>query len=938
MKDLRYQKKAIKELVAISERYISDEDPKLIIFQAPTGSGKTIMLASALSNIVKDLQNKKSLAFLWISVNYLHEQSKEKLEKYFEDERLLECVSTNEIQNNVIEENQIVFVNWESLNRKGNIFMVDNEKDWNLSKVVENSKDEDREVVLIIDESHRAAKTSKAKEIINIINPKLTIEVSATPKEGITNDHRVNVKLTKVIDEEMIKKEIQINSGLARAENNEDIINAALRRRKRLQKQFQSAKTNINPLLLIQIPRKKSSDVRNPEDKIIELLDKRGVTTDKGKLAIWLSEKDKKINLEYLEKNDSDVDVLVFKEAIALGWDCPRASLLLLQREWNAENYVFNIQTLGRIMRMPEHKHYDNYPDLNIGYIYTASDNFSIVEDLANDYVSRVQMLRDNTIYGNIYLPSEHIRRKREKYRLSGDFKECLLKAGKEQKIKDKINTGVVKFKKKIGVNGYVEKIDQIQTIPFKNKSEIEKDREEVCAWYTDFIRSKTYPFTGGSRPTTIIKSSLRALFKKVFGISNEDKIGMIVLNPKNKGEFEQLIDIAKEKYKHLPEKKDIVNIKEDWQVPEAISIFDNYEKMMIDNKYIKKSVLKPFYVKKDKNKKLRCSKPEREFIKNLEETDDDVLWWLKNGERESKYFGIAYKKDDSHYYGFYPDFIIQTKKETLVVEIKDNKDFKNENLLKLNAGKDFQKKHKDKNLYFFIISPIDYFNFFRALKVQDLNSFKSKYEENLLRFAQSRKITSIQQEEKNLEDKELLELYDDELSKAIKNIDDKKLENEILKIDLENAEVTIDNLKTSLAYRPKIKDKPKMAGINIPKPFNICILGETSDNDFVRKELRKYFAKYGLKVTEWNVNFYNNTKLKNTKVLDKLKKGQSKFNLIITGQIYFHSGKGNKKANLLTELKKDKYIDYIVGCSPKKLLTINDIIKNLEEYFITKN
>ncbi|MCF8357063.1 MAG: hypothetical protein K9H48_21690, partial [Melioribacteraceae bacterium] len=133
-------------------------------------------------------------------------------------------------------------------------------------------------------------------------------------------------------------------------------------------------------------------------------------------------------------------------------------------------------------------------------------------------------------------------------------------------------------------------------------------------------------------------------------------------------------------------------------------------------------------------------------------------------------------------------------------------------------------------------------------------------------------------------------------------------------------------------------KDKPKMAGINIPKPFNISILGETSDNDFVRKELRKYFARYGLKVTEWNVNFYNNTKLKNTKVLDKLKKGQSKFNLIITGQIYFHSGKGNKKANLLTELKKDKYIDYIVGCSPKKLLTINDIIKNLEEYFITKN
>ena len=149
MKDLKYQREAIRELVETSTKYISDEEPKLIIFQAPTGSGKTIMLASALPRIVKALQNKKSLSFVWISVNYLHEQSKEKLEKYFENERLLECINIDEIQNNTIEENQIVFVNWESLNRRGNVFMVDNERDWNLSKVVENTKDEDREVILI---------------------------------------------------------------------------------------------------------------------------------------------------------------------------------------------------------------------------------------------------------------------------------------------------------------------------------------------------------------------------------------------------------------------------------------------------------------------------------------------------------------------------------------------------------------------------------------------------------------------------------------------------------------------------------------------------------------------------------------------------------------------------------------------------------------------
>ncbi|MBU0579322.1 DEAD/DEAH box helicase family protein, partial [Patescibacteria group bacterium] len=143
MKDLAYQKKYIKELVSTSVGYIEDEDPKLIVFQAPTGAGKTIMLAEAMSRIVKELGGQKELAFVWISVNALHEQSKEKLEKHFENERLLDCVSINEIQNNIIEQNQIVFVNWDSLNKKNiNLFMSDNEKDWNLSKVAENTRDE----------------------------------------------------------------------------------------------------------------------------------------------------------------------------------------------------------------------------------------------------------------------------------------------------------------------------------------------------------------------------------------------------------------------------------------------------------------------------------------------------------------------------------------------------------------------------------------------------------------------------------------------------------------------------------------------------------------------------------------------------------------------------------------------------------------------------
>lgn len=936
MKDLKYQKKYINELVSISNLYIQDEDPKLIVFQAPTGAGKTIMLAEAMSRIVKELGDQKELAFVWISVNALHEQSKEKLEKHFENERLLECINIGDIQNNQIEQNQIVFVNWDSLNKEGiSLFMSDNEKDWNLNKVAENTRDEGRSIVLIIDESHRTAKTSKSQEIVNMIGPKLTIEVSATPKEGVTNDHKITVKLSEVVAEGMIKEGIQINPGLGRVQTNEDIVREALRKRKELKRFYEEAGTKINPLLLIQIPKKRVSDAREPEDKIIEILNRESIAIENRKLALWLAEKDKKKNLDYLENHDSEVDVLIFKEAIVQGWDCPRASILLLQREWNIENYVFNIQTLGRIMRMPEQKHYENYPALNIGYVYTASDNFEIVDDLAKDYVSKDQMIRDNAIYKDIYLPSELVRRKRELFRLSGDFKDCLFQAGNDLKFNEKkINVGKIVFKKEIGLEGQIVELDKKQAVDFQKKGAIVRDREEVCAEYTAFIKSLTFPFTGGGRPAEIIKSSLRSFFKKSFGIDNEDEIAAIVLNPINKAEFTELIETAKGKYKSLPEKADEIILNENWQVPEVISVFENFDEI----KTIKKSILKPYFVKRDKNGKQQWSKPEKVFIDELEKTDNDVLWWFKNGVSESKYFGIAYKKNgNSHgsYYAFYPDFILNTKKDTLVIEIKDDRDFKNENLYKLNAGKEFQKKYRGKeNVYFYIISPSDYYKFFVALKNQTLNSFKSQFEENLIRYTQSRKVVSEKQAEKSKEDQELIDLYEEELKKAIKNLDDKELENEILKLDLQNSESTINSLKEAFTYLPKQTIRGEDKNIKISIPFNICVLGEVADEDSIYEKLREYFAKYGIKTTDWDIAFYNNAKLRNSDVLNGLRKGQSKFNLIITGQIFHHSGEGNKSANLLTELKKDKYINHIVGCSPKELLTVNDLIEKLDQHF----
>ena len=59
----------------------------------------------------------------------------------------------------------------------------------------------------------------------------------------------------------------------------------------------------------------------------------------------------------------------MFKQAAAVGWDCPRAQIILMYRE--IQNPTFQIQVLGRVLRMPEGKHY-NKDILNHAYLYTT--------------------------------------------------------------------------------------------------------------------------------------------------------------------------------------------------------------------------------------------------------------------------------------------------------------------------------------------------------------------------------------------------------------------------------------------------------------------------------------------------------------------------------------------------------------------------------------
>jgi type III restriction enzyme len=650
-----YQKKAVENLRSKVENVIRSPENGVVIFQSPTGSGKTVMTSEMLKDLVKNRKDNKKFAFVWVTVRMLHEQSKEKLEKFYDDDRLIQCSYFEDLEDKQIQENEILFLNWHSINKKDiNLYVKDNEQENNLSNIIQNTKEDDREIILIIDESHHTAKSDKSKELIETIGPKVTIEVSATPHLRDNVSEIEKVYLSEVKAEEMIKSEISVNPSFLDLEKkdydksgDEIIIEQALKKREELKKSYKNEGKNINPLVLIQLPDKKSNLISKKDDVLAILKDKFKITEDNGKLAVWLSE-DKTDNLANIDKNDDKTEVLVFKQAIALGWDCPRAQILAIFRE--SKSFTFTIQTIGRIMRMPELKYYDN-EELNKGFVFTNLPNIEITEDYAKDYVTIYEAKRDNERYDHIAIPSVYLKRQRERTRLTGKFADIFMEVAEKINLKKKINAKPSKIVSPIIADGKIVDIDKQGEIEHKGQIDVKLNQTELQQRFDRFVYDNCTPYAPADSSDRM-KTALYRFFKEKYKMQKYDpQAQRIVLGKENVQAFVDAINLSKERYK--TEVVEQVNEKREkketdkWEVPVLITYNSKYKRESHP-----KSIMKPFYTKKP-------SQPEQLFMEMLDESKN-VKWWFKNGESESKYFTVPYTDENGIERAFYVDFIIK--------------------------------------------------------------------------------------------------------------------------------------------------------------------------------------------------------------------------------------------------------------------------------------
>lgn len=288
-----------------------------LTFKSPTGSGKTIMMAQFLRDIVSDPRFSKSdVGFLWITnSDSLAMQSKDKLFQYYGGASENPLLDLNNLSDGAILKNGIFFINWQKLvsrsqtNRK---LRTEGELNTTFDQYLNTTHSQGREVILIIDEEHIASSTVLASDLIkNVIKPRIIIGVSATPQTtGVT----VEVLRENVVKEGLIKEKIIFqteedlnNPEFAHTDQDEILLSLAYEKCNELSAYYKELGINIKPLVLVQLPNdyKGNKDTANvtKQDLIVTFLKERGVL--EHEIAVWLSEP-KYIALDRSESGHSD--------------------------------------------------------------------------------------------------------------------------------------------------------------------------------------------------------------------------------------------------------------------------------------------------------------------------------------------------------------------------------------------------------------------------------------------------------------------------------------------------------------------------------------------------------------------------------------------------------------------------------------------------------
>lgn len=641
-----------------------DKPARDIILKSPTGSGKTIILTYFMYHY---MQSFAKTVFVWLTPGKgdLEEQSKAKMDKYIHaaQTKLLADVMTDGF-----EENDSVFINWEKLTKKGNNALKDSERT-NFIEHVDHALSNGLRFVVIVDESHQN-NTVKADEIIQLFHTDKIIRCSATPK-NVSGAEIVEIPEEEVIASGLIKKMLMINEDFPQRVETDDqtayLLDRAYAKQRTLRSAFLAMGKDINPLIVVQIPNK--SEIL--QDDVERWFEAQGITYENQQLAVWLSNRHE--NLEGIEHINAPSVAVIIKQAVATGWDCPRAQILVKLRDNMDE--TFEIQTIGRIRRMPEAMHYGS-DLLDSCYLYTFDEKFTagVRMSLGNGALNSATLFLKSE-YRDITLTSEH-----KTYVTQTRSPKAALLTISEY------------FEQGYGIGSNMSKNEIIlRKAGFEFSENVERHTFSGKVVLTDGLDTNSLNKIGAPEVLnthkhgreyrrqigqigfeigmeyTYMNTIIRKLFDKNFTYSRK----ILNLEPRLVYSFvlnnaDRLRRIVREAMAaELNQMEiDFKNIsKTPFRIPRACQFtYDSKAKVQAE---MNKNVYQGYLSSAEPR-----SSAERKFEKFCE-SSDNVEWVYKNGDKGSEYLSIVYADNSNKLKNFFPDYILGVQGETWIIETK---------------------------------------------------------------------------------------------------------------------------------------------------------------------------------------------------------------------------------------------------------------------------
>lgn len=420
-----FQKKALAGLRMQSAEalgsYRRTHSPQVVSFTAPTGAGKTIIMASLIESIYfgdDSYPDQQNAIFVWLSDSpQLNEQSKQKIDLKADKIRLDQCITITEetFDREVLDDGHIYFLNTQKLGKSSNLTKHSDTRQYTIWETLANTaREKSDRLYLIIDEAHRGMQGREASKATTIMQKFLkgstedklapmpvVIGMSATSErfnrlvEGTSSTiHKVVVTADEVRASGLLKDRIVITYPEESSLNKDmAVLQAAADDWKEKWDHWtqycrEQHYAYVNPVFVVQVLSSTGDRISDTDldDCLRKIEERTGFHFSEGEVVHTFGQTSASItvngiNVRYEEPSriaeDRNIKVVFFKENLSTGWDCPRAETMMSFR--HAKDATYIAQLLGRMVRTPMQTRILVDEILNDVHLYLPYfDNYSI--------------------------------------------------------------------------------------------------------------------------------------------------------------------------------------------------------------------------------------------------------------------------------------------------------------------------------------------------------------------------------------------------------------------------------------------------------------------------------------------------------------------------------------------------------------------------------